>query len=503
MTIHEFTRYIPLGSKVKLHFKDATQASECGVVCKCQYLTTSTASQSAQHTLWLQTDSSEERAFLLHTISYIDILALPEDYGTGENGLNITEASTHLFSKFNALMDPNAIQGQRLTLQNDFHEPVCRIMDVMNKRGFNDAAAQINALEQNGQIASMAKDKWFDLFDGLESALKEAYQNNDPDICFLRRGLALLCCYASKQHPVAHDALRIAAQLLVENLVQEKTAILQPDAYAEHRNEPDQALDWFLLAHFYRVCDVQNSCTYTALVQSILRLGRFFQNKVNRKIFCFLCGSAHDFTLLSQFLRRSNGEIRELYPKDQLLDFGHLMCWMLYQLGGIGILDSAELISSTTSNELTTKQQADLHERLLAYTLKYMPRNRNDRFTTISGTMDQLLTLMFENDPRTWPEYDGRAFGYIYEFNGNRGARQKDYSGHLLGCDLIPHRFYYHSDYDDMDNAYRLLETYHTAAEEGKHTLVPTRFYTDYTGPKKSRPAAYDLKLLAGGNVYL
>lgn len=511
MTIHEFTRYIPLGSTVKISLWNENRTSAYrpkaseGMVFDCLY-SQDRGSQDCNHIVRIRTKNGETQQFPLSKIAYVDIVSMPDDFGIDDIGNDVTSLTTHLFTHFNDFMDPGKFKDTRFSLKNEFPAALESLAQVLARHELTAAADQIRSLSQNGHTAPMPDPHWHDTFSNLAVKRAEAEQSSDPDAVCLRRGEALLCCFAHRKH-FYPDALRYAASLTVKNLVQENTQVLPPSAYLDRHNDPDKALDWFILAAVYFSCQIQNSCTYAALVQCILHRGSFFENHVNRRLFCYLCGSAHDYTLMSYLLSRlqqtEHGVSQHTpCPERHLTDLGRLMCWMLYQMGGAGAMDAAELIALVEAENHTTDQLHHLQEVMLIFCHKYAPRNRNDRFLAVSNTMRILLTQMQNRDSVLGID-SHRRYGYIYDFHGPRGAYLEEVNGHIMGTDLLPYWFSYSIDSFDIQVPTQLQNLYHGTTAEGGHILVPVLFSETPPGPKKFRFGAANLSIIPGGVIAL
>ena len=541
MTIHEFTRLVPMGSRIQVYHArtgcSAPVEGVSGIVRECLYSKDVTG-EGRQHKIIIENKEGDHTC-TLRDVLYVDILDPPDDYGSGYDNIITSEAENHLFRGFNKMFDPkfdpNAprknlseqdiqknIQSQQYYFKDDFKEPIMQTADVLDKHGLDAAAKQMRSLAVKDQFERMDDHEWYELFFNLASKRMELQHHSAAS--WLRRCDAILCILAPKsRNPYAHIAPHRCAQLVLANLVEDGDSVLAPDAYALHMNDHVHALDWFILSFAYFRAGMQESCAYVAMVQSILHRGSFFENKINRRLFCCMCGGAHDFTFVKQLLCRcqSEGGIRDMYPKDHLVDLGRLMCWMLYQMGGPAALDAMELLPLAEAKNLTTDQLRDLHERMLAYTCKYGPRNRQDRFMAVSGTMSVILNKLQQKDPVSLiddiltiiddPILDHGApirsskamFGYIYEFHGKRGAELRDVNGYILGSNLLPYWFSFTLDSCHTDTAIQLQDRYNAADMDNTRLLLPVYFIETPPGSMKGKLATYDLRMIPGGEISL
>lgn len=495
MTIHEFTRCIPLGSAIRIYPSAkssgaAATGPETGVVVACNY---------PDNRIQLQARDGSARFHHLGDIAYVEILRLPPDFGSGESGVSVSEATRHLLARIDC--NPADINQYRLSLKDDFSSASAPLVQVLESEGLTTAANQIRSLVNNSNTYPMPESQWEAMFQDLTLAREAAESRNLPSAPDLCRAEALLNIFAAKKAGL--DALRYGASLVVDSLIRSGVKVLPPDAYSSRLADERAALDWFLLANVYLKCHMQNECAYVALLQSVICRGRLFDNHTNRKVFCLLCGDAHDFTFMKQILGRwsdKDGLLRDEYPRDHLMDMGRLMCWMLYQMGGQGALDSFELLAPVTAESHTNGQLQDLHERMLLYAHKYAPRNRNDRFTAISRSMALLLEAAATGYPMIPENWE---YGYIYEFHGACGVYHGEFTGHILGINLIPYRFSYSAESYDLSVPRELQNIYLNASEEINHRLVSVLFQELLPGSKKSRLQAVNLKPQAGGVIDL
>ena len=541
MTIHEFTRLVPMGSRIRLHYagtgNSAPAAGESGIVRECIYSKDDTG-EGRQHKIIIENKEGDHTC-TLRDVLYVDILDPPDDYGYGYDNIIISEAENHLFRGFNKMFDPNFdpnaprkdlseqdiqknIRDQQYHFRDDFEVPILQTADVLDRYGLDVAARQLRSLAVKDQFERMNDQEWFSLFSHLAS--KRLELQHHPDASWLRRADAIFCILAPKSRsPYAHIAPHRTAQLVLANLVEDDVSVLAPNAYDLHMNDHVHALDWFLLSFAYFRAGMQESCAYVAMVQSILHRGCFFDNRTNRRLFCCMCGGAHDFTFVKQLLCRCQSEdgTRDMYPKDHLVDMGRLMCWMLYQMGGPAALDAMELLPLAEAKNLTADQLRDMHERMLAYTCKYGPRNRQDRFMAVSGTMSVLLHKLKQKDAITMIDdiltiiddpildhgtsipYSKAMFGYIYEFHGKRGAELREVNGYILGSNLLPYWFSFDLDSCHTDTAIQLQDRYNAADMDHTRLLLPVYFIETPPGSIKGKLATYDLRMIPGGEISL
>lgn len=504
MTIYEFCRCIPMGSRVRIVYwnqnRTKGELAKVGVVFACQY-SEDRAEHGGQHIITLKDDHDKPWDCRIGDVAYVDILSLPEDYECAENGITVSNAAKRLYQNFNDMMDYSKMKDFRFAVKEDFCDQIMQIVPVMEQCGLISAAQQLCNLAGTNQFLPMPDFGWYALFEELAAKRTEVEQLQRPERMYLRRGEALLCCFGYKKHPNP-NVLRYVAELTLINLIEQNAVVLPPEAYAERHSEMEQALDWFLMANVYRLTNMQESCTYVALVQSILHRGALFDNQANRRLFIYMCGSAHDFTFLRQLLGRTceqNGE-RDSYPGAHLANLGRLMCWMLYQLGGSGVLDAMELLPAVVAQNNTTEQYRQLQERMLTYTCKYAPRNRNDRFMAVSNAMRILLQKLQSRDVVLQSE---NQYGYIYEFHGTRGAYLNEVNGHILGANLLPYRFSYSMDTYDIQAPLQLQNKYDEANMDGSYLLVPVYFSELPPNTRKSRLGATNLQIIPKGDILL
>lgn len=502
MTIHEFLRYIPLGSEVAIHLNtaDKRNADHRGTVVEYRFHPAAYSGGSGYQINLLLPDGNTYPVYP-KDIDYVELISPPQDYGTDVSGRTVSDAADKLFSVVNDFRNKDKINQMPFSLKGAFQEPLRKMIGALNRRNLEPAAEQIGRLSTNGSVQGNHDLYWDSLFETLLQARVDAVANGDPDAVLLRRSEALMYCFAYKKcKGVTHRPLHDAVELIRENLVEQRSSVLPVTAFADGISKQDQALDWFLLAVAYHHCKVQDSCTYVAMVQSMLHQGSLFTNEYNRRMFCYLCGSAHDFTMIREILESyhmTGGGSHE-----QLRDLGKLMCWMLYQLGGQGCLDASELLPLVTcKNALDNAQLRDLQERMLSFSYKYAPRNRKDRFMALSDAMKLMLERL-----QTQPldQEDEKYFGYIYEFHGPRGVLLSEVNGHILGDSLLPYRFTLSMDvYEDIGLIVDLQNIYDEAEADVNHTLTAVRFREALAGIRPNRQGAYDLSIIPGGMVRL
>ena len=518
MTIFEITRYIPLGSRVTISEWDPRKVApdpkkeHRGIVTGYHYGT-----HGAPHTVTLE-ESSGTRTYPAAGIAHIKIEGQPVDFDTNVSGTSIDQAAwtmTETVREYMKYMTPSMRQQLDLEFQTEFPAQTACICSALDRAGIPQARAMIEHWK------GLSFDKWQALFQALYQARIAAEESGDPDARYLRQAEAYICCRGRKENCFIYeqedvDPIAYAISLLVRNLVSAKARIREEDTFSPQNANMDLALDWYLLALCYHRSGAHTSCAYVALVQSILSRGCFLTHPKNRQTFMHLCGNAHDFTFLRHLLEHSR-HAKPAQSMDELKAFGNCICWMMYQMGGSGILDAADLLVSIQG--CTPQSLSQLRERALAYVYKFMPRNRNDRYMAITDAMRQLLIRLAptrDDIPDDVPAHqhdalledmqttlqdnmlDGSLLGYLYEFHGESNLPVSSFDGFILGQDFLSYRISYPADsYNRLPVMIQAKSA--RTRQTGERAVFAVRFYPSPAGMLYRYQADSEFEFEQGG----
>lgn len=499
MTIFEVARYVPLGSTVtlfewnRLRTEADRGKQHRGIIMELRY-----GAAGSAHRIVLHRDGSE-LVIPVEDIANIEIEKQPADYDVSATGVAIDQAAWSMHGTVREFMKyMNSFKRQELDLsfQTELPDETEQLCTVLSRVGLDKAVDLIRNWKK------LSFEKWQMLFEQMYVARTDAEATADPDTRWLRRAEAYICCRARKDNGFIYDRenkdpIAYAIGLLVRNLAENKAKIRDESSFGDGTYDRELAMDWMLLGLCYHRSGMHSSCAYAALIQSVIQMGRFYENSKNRQTFIHLCANAHDFMFLRYLLEWYRADGRR-QTRAALKEIGCCVCWMMYQMGGSGILDAADLLASVDGS--TESSLPQFRERMLAYVYKYAPRNRNDRYMAITYAMGRLLERLSKqmDEDAEEPELDYNRFGYLYEFHGGKDLPVGYYDGFILGQDFLSYRISYPADsYHRLPLMIQAMSE--RARETGERAVFEVRFDPQPAGLLYRYQADSDFRFENGG----